>query len=62
MSHAVSCCSSLAVQVRKYPEIKKLLLDSDGKVFMDELLREELIDQPKELRRSDSYVIGDNGL
>ena len=40
-----------------------MLLTSDCKVFMDELLREDLLAQPTQgLLRSDSYLIGGRGL
>ena len=40
-----------------------MLRTSDCKVFMDELLRENLLAQPTQaLLRSQSYLIGDNGL
>ena len=51
-----------ALQVKKDPVIQTML-PSDCKVFMDELLREDLLAQPTQaLLRSQSYLIGDNGL
>ena len=38
------------------------MLPSDCKVFLDELLREDLLYQPSRLLGSDSYHIGTNGL
>ena len=39
-----------------------MLLESDCKVFINELIDEDLLNQPSELRKSDSYLIGTNGL
>ncbi|CAL5226244.1 g9089 [Coccomyxa viridis] len=49
-------------KVKRDPVIKTML-PSDCKVFLDELLRENLLAQPTQaLLKSQSYLIGDNGL